>query len=117
MQTVVSGSTVSESIKYVKVIQCSRDSVKSPVISSSGCWWNITFPQVRNHRVLNSLHKWNSKLKANKRKGRKEHLLRKNLERSHTSEGTENSLEHWISFTYFIDSETVEPETTVCIIH
>jgi len=69
MQPVVSGSTISESIKYVKLIHCSRDSVHSPVISSSGCWWNTTFPQVRIHRVLNSLQKWNSKLNANKRKG------------------------------------------------
>jgi len=71
MQTAVSGSTVPESIKDVKVIQCSRDSVHSPVISSSGCWWNITFPQVRIHIVLNSLQKLNSKLNANKRKGEK----------------------------------------------
>jgi len=30
---------------------------------------------------------------------------------------TENSLEHWIIFTYIIDSKTVETEAAVCTIH
>jgi len=45
-------------------------------------------------------------------------LLRKKLGCiPHTFEHTENSLEHWITFTYIIDSEVVKEETKVCIVH
>jgi hypothetical protein len=39
------------------------------------------------------------------------------MEGSHTFERTENSLEHWITHTYIIDSMTMEPETTASITH
>jgi len=39
------------------------------------------------------------------------------MEDSHTFERTENSLEHWITYTYVIDSMTVETETTMSVIH
>jgi hypothetical protein len=48
-----------------------------------------------------SLHKRNSKLNADKRKGKKGFLW-KNVVCSHTYELTENSLEHLITFTYII---------------
>ena len=32
----------------------------------------------------------------------------------HTFKHIENSQEHWITFTYIIDSETVETEAAVC---
>jgi len=69
---------------------------------------------VQLHRLLNSLHKGNTskKLEIIKEK----HLLWENVECSHTLKHA-NSLEHWITFTYIINSEMVETEAEVCTIH
>ena len=37
--------------------------------------------------------------------------------RSHSLKRTENLLENWITFTYVIDSKTVEREGPVCAVH
>jgi len=65
--------------------------------------------------VLNKLHKWGSNLIADKRRGKKFNSI--NMDVSHTFEHIENSLEHWITSTYNIDSGVVKVETSVCIVH
>ena len=75
----------------------------------------LPFPQVQLHRVLNSPHKWNSsKTLINLKKSI---LLRENVAWSHTLKHIENSLEHWITFIFITDSETVETKAAVFNTH
>jgi len=55
-------------------------------------------------------------VKHNKRKG-KTITLTKDGECSITFEHIENSLEHWVTLTYIINSLSVETRTAVCIIN
>jgi hypothetical protein len=48
---------------------------------------------------------------------RRKTLLWKNVEFSQMFKNIENSLEHWITFTYIINSETTETKAAVCIVH
>ena len=62
-------------------------------ISSGECWWNFTSLQVQLHWMLNNIQ-----------------------ESSHMFTNIENSLEHWITFTYILILR-LETKAAVCIIH